>query len=208
MTYQEILENIKNDKPFTFLRIGDGELLCADGEQGSNCDGHEYYPELGAHILHFLLHKQPMVLGLQPSSHGLYKGKAAYKQNWVNADVIHEQSEKTGLKDLTEALKGKNVVMVGNSSLKKLPFKAKHIAIPKKNAWLKYSDIQLKLKKLAEKDKQTIFLFSCGMLKVPLLEYLNRRFPSHTYIDAGSVFDPYVGVNSRSYHSKVDSTKI
>lgn len=206
MTYEDIVKSIEEGKHFTFLRIGDGEMLCADGVSGENCDGHRYYPDLGKAIFSVLKRKREnIVMGLQPDTHGLYHNKAPYPQEWVNADVLHNQSEKGGLVEFMDALKGKDVTIVGASHLKELGFN--RIPTPNKNAWLQYETIQKKVEKVAKKGNQVI-LFSCGMLKVPLIEWVSRTYPNNTYIDTGSVFDPYCGVNSRSYHKKVDTKLI
>ena len=41
------LEKFKEDKNFSFVKYGDGELLCMIGAKGENCDFHPYSVKLG-----------------------------------------------------------------------------------------------------------------------------------------------------------------
>jgi hypothetical protein len=47
---ENFISKIKNNENFSFVKIGDGEIDCMIGRQGSNCDNHPYSRELGEKI--------------------------------------------------------------------------------------------------------------------------------------------------------------
>ena len=47
---ENFINKIKNNENFSFVKIGDGEIDCMIGRQGSNCDNHPYSRELGEKI--------------------------------------------------------------------------------------------------------------------------------------------------------------
>lgn len=46
-TLKQFTEWIKGYHNFSVVRFNDGEMTCANGTEGENCDGHPYSPELG-----------------------------------------------------------------------------------------------------------------------------------------------------------------
>ena len=43
---ERMIEWARSGTPFIYTKMGDGEIACLDGEQGVNCDGQNYSPEL------------------------------------------------------------------------------------------------------------------------------------------------------------------
>ena len=42
---------IENNQNFSFIKFGDGEFFCMMGKEGTNCDNHNYSPELGRKLI-------------------------------------------------------------------------------------------------------------------------------------------------------------
>jgi hypothetical protein len=97
------------------------------------------------------------------------------------------------------ALEGRYLVLVGPVHLAGLFDEMVHIVVPDLNAWLMYDHINEQLKYHIQKD--CLVLLSCGMMAEVLI--FDNREADCTIIDTGSLFDPLVGVNSRSYHFKL-----
>ena len=56
---------LSGGKPFSFSRFGDGEWNAILGKPGQNCDGHAFFPELGADLRDALIQKLPYLYGMQ-----------------------------------------------------------------------------------------------------------------------------------------------
>jgi hypothetical protein len=205
MKYDELILKIKNKEPFAFTRWGDGEWLNIRKSPGTNCDGNVYYPDLGDRLEQIVNQKQDYFLGAQDyKKFNLLSDVEKYdKQDWIDADMLHKASMDEQLQDLIEVLKTVEVVYIGNRDLKDLPFVDTFIAIPEKNVWL-YRARVMELIKSTLTDKHKTYLFSAGMATNVFIHDLWNFNSNNTYIDVGSVFDPYVGKNTRSYHNKLN----
>lgn len=207
MTYDEMVELIKSGKPFAFSRWGDGEWITIrggrDGEgHGGNADGNFYYLDLGKRLKQIVSQKQDYIMGAQ-SSASLPSDRDKYDQDWINADIFHKASIHGKLDKLFNALDGRHVVYVGNESLKKLPFINEFVEIPFKNVWKQYDKTLTRI--LARTSGQfKVFCFSGGMATNVFIHDLWNEDPWHSYIDVGSVFDPYVGRITRKYHENLN----
>jgi hypothetical protein len=206
ITFQRICLNLVSGKNFKFARYGDGELFCMNGKIGRNCDKHEYFPDLGAMLIETVTNRVDYMIGIQPLSVShiphlvdqfilqTYTPKELY-----NADVLHNASIDGKLYTFMKSLEGRYIVLVGPAHLAGLIEEMVHIVVPDLNAWLLYKEINDQLRYHIQKD--AVVLLSCGMMAEVLL-YENRDSDC-TIIDTGSVFDPIVGVRSRSYHFKL-----
>src|SRR5210317_64019 len=47
---EQMTDKIRSGIHFAFSRMGDGEFDCILGNTGANCDGHEYYKEMGIEL--------------------------------------------------------------------------------------------------------------------------------------------------------------
>ena len=50
------IQLLKDKKPFSFTRWGDGEWGCAFGATGANCDSHIYFPEMKKGLNEAIIH--------------------------------------------------------------------------------------------------------------------------------------------------------
>lgn len=200
-TYERILMMLKENVNFKFARYGDGEINAMTGVRGHNCDGHEYFPDLGARLVKTVEQEPPYMVGIQPLSvshlrkevDGYFDGFTLY-----NADILHSASIDGVLGRFFSALEGHYIILVGPPHLAGL-FDCVHIVIPAKNCWLHYENIKEQMEYHFKKD--CVFLLSASMMSEVLISDF-QDFPC-TMIDTGSVFDPYCNVNSRKYHYKL-----
>ncbi|MEF8811131.1 MAG: hypothetical protein V5A47_09435, partial [Bacteroidales bacterium] len=49
-SYKDLIDNLIDREPFAFARYGDGEWNAIFGKDGTNCDGHEYYEDMGKRL--------------------------------------------------------------------------------------------------------------------------------------------------------------
>jgi hypothetical protein len=103
-----------------------------------------------------------------------------------------------------DSLKSRNVVIVGPSYLKMNMFEYTHIVTPEVGAWDYLEKIRIEIRKAISASKDPVILYSCSLAAKLLIRDFHKQLgDSITQIDTGSVFDPYAGVDSRSYHSDV-----
>ena len=208
MRYQDYIKLISTQIPFAFSRYGDGEWqnIRMDLYPGSthNCDGNTYYPDLGKRLEEIVSTRQNYYMAIQrPSVKNWPWLKDTYKQNWVDSDIFHEASKQSHLKELFEVLEQVNVIYIGNIDLAKLPFIDTFIEIPQNNCWDSYESYLQQIKEHIT-DEYKVFLFSAGMAANVFVHDLWEYNKNNSYIDIGSIFDPYVGKKTRSYHSRLN----
>jgi hypothetical protein len=202
-TYQRILEMLKGGTNFKFARYGDGELYCMTGRAGRNCDGHQYFPELGARLRQAVTSNPKYMVGIQPLSVSHLPEKVEEYFSRINplfnADVFHSASIDGQLDYFFAALEGRYIILVGPAHLATLFDGSVHIVIPSRDCWLQYEQIKEQLKFHLIKD--CVVLLCASMMSEVLICDL-KDYPC-TIIDTGSLFDPYANVKSRSYHHKL-----
>jgi hypothetical protein len=208
MTYDEMLQKIVNNEPFALNRWGDGELSCAFGYEGGNCDGHFYFDDLGKALMDILCKPQRYIMGLQPKAvNDMPVGLATHfgghniDHDWINSDIIHDASTEVGLEGLFAAIKGKAII-VGPAHLRPLAeqLNTPLITVPDRNCWKVYASIKEKCNNV----NPDIFLFCCGMMANVLIDDLwYTKGHDTTLIDVGSALAPYAGKATRRYHKAI-----
>ena len=199
LTYERFINYLNYGYNFKFARYGDGEFNAIFGKNGHNCDGHEYFLDLGERLRSSF--SKNIFTGIQPLTLTLPYAKEAVKLlegcNLVNADAIHNASIDGELHRLMDALKGKDVVCVGPAHL--LPLFDQMVVIPDKNCWLSYEKVKNHLEILIHSDK-IVVLCASMMSEVLIKDFEDEDI---TMIDVGSALDPLVGKLSRRYHHKL-----
>lgn len=211
MTYDQLLYNLSHNINFSFSRWGDGEFNCImQNRPGkTNCDGNLYYPEMGKALEAIVKSGPEYHMGMQPLAETLYPEKAAqFRANgstWINADILHNASMSEGLDRLWEALANREVLFLGPNHLRGIAWpNYAHMYTPDRNCWDE-RDFLLRIIDVFIKGNESTVVFICaGMAANYFVDELYKRYGTkHTFIDAGSVFDPYCGVNSRKYHQQI-----
>lgn len=202
MQYSLILNKLKNKEPFAFSRWGDGEWLNVNKAKGANCDGNIYYEDLGDELKNIVSTKQDYYLGVQTLIEYSVNESKKYPQDWCDSDVFHKASMDGNLSDLFNELNDSHVVYIGNKDLSKLEFINEFIEIPYNNVWKLRNDLYEKIENTF--DGYKVYLFSAGMAANVFIHNMWMRDQNNTYIDVGSVFDPYVGKLTRGYHRSLN----
>jgi hypothetical protein len=208
---------LRENRPFSFSRFGDGEWSAILSKPGENCDGHRFFPELGADLRAAIENGNGYFNGMQ-----IRAVKAMGKEirdflrkhdstiDWHDADVFHYANNAGTLFPLVQQLRTMKVVVVGPPHLRALsksvfPYEG-FIEIPLKNCYLDKENIYRKISDLREKSgSPTVYAFSASMTTNVLI---HRLFPAmgatSWLIDFGSLWDVFVGVKSRSGYEKED----
>ena len=203
MKYETILYNIENNIPFAFSRWGDGEFYNVNKKSGKNYDGNIYYSDLGDELKKIVSVKQDYYMGVQTLMKWSMKQGKKYPQEWCDSDVLHKESINGTLGNFIDILHQKHIVYVGNGSLRKLDFINEFIEIPYNNCWLQRDKIIKEIRDTFDDELHKVYLLSAGMACNVFIHRLWNMNKKNTYIDVGSVFDPYVGRNTRRYHRKL-----
>jgi len=206
---EQYLTWLKERKPFTFARYGDGEFSAILQRGEKNCDGHQYYPEMGKALADILKSEPPYQIGIQ--QHALrtipelpaWLSKNGLKvEDFVNADVWHHASIKNQFDAFFEAIQNRSVLLVGPHMLTKMDIHSYWVEVPTVNCWLSFDAIMRAIDNYI--DHSDIVLFSASMpAKVMIDELYQRVGERKTLLDMGSVFMPYVGISNRSYHKQI-----
>jgi hypothetical protein len=194
---------IKNDKKFCYSRFGDGDFLCMLGHGGKNRDKHNYFPDLEKRLVDIIYSKPEYYVGTRTMrSTEKVKGQKfdAIKSQikWEDSEIFVTASINGDLQRFFDAMKTKKVLYVANGYLLKLDkFEFKKIPVGQINCWLEYEKTKKELS--GQIRSVDIVLYSACMMSKVLID--DFKHIDVTQIDMGSVFDPYVGICSRGYHS-------
>lgn len=208
-TFKNICKMLKSGKNFKFARYGDGEIACMMGKVGRNTDKHEYFPDLGEKLVESAINADYMV-GIQPMAvkmHHEYIDKIFEQyedagHELFNADVLHSASIDGKLHEFMQSLKCRHVIYVGPLHLAEISEDNLHIVTVPKDCWLQYEQICEDLEFYLDGVVNAVVLLSCSMMAEVIIDRF-KDYP-HTFIDTGSVFDPYCNVFSRKYHYKLE----
>jgi hypothetical protein len=204
-TFARICQMLREKKNFKFARYGDGEFYCMAGKIGRNCDGHEYFADLGMALNEAFYSNPDYMVGIQPLSvhGGLYQRAiqgALGPKNIYDADALHSASIDGKLDEFLDALRGRDTLLVGPRHLMPLYFRT--VLIPDVNCWLEYNSTIEMIDFALLGKMNAVVLLCASMMSEVIIDHFKDT--NHTFIDAGSVLDPYVGKFSRRYHHKLN----
>ncbi len=179
-TLQQFKYNIENNINFTFVKRGDGELACMNGEVGQNCDGHPYSKELGDKLREAYAYLETT---------GAHIVDFGDQKNY-NVLLHRTDNNLSELSDFYKAIakSSRRKVLVAPPKLSAIAYllNAYHVSIPEVNVWASYNWVLENL----PYDKDTIYMFCAGMPAKGLIADFYKLFHNATYIDCGSAFDP------------------
>lgn len=206
LTFDLICENLKNGINFSWSRWGDGEwsavLQTRPGK--ANCDGHQFFPDMGARLKDILESKPEYYLGLQRLGAEQNADNPEFQRlrdlnTWTEMELLTRASLRGRLFEMDTS---KTLVMVGNNHLAQLGFFDLFIGIPLVNCWQKYEETKAHLFEMVAAG-DVVYYCASMMSNVLIDDMYKKHRNTITQIDCGSVFDPYSGRNTRTYHSKV-----
>lgn len=216
ITFTDICELLVHRRNFKFARYGDGEFNCMMGRTGHNCDYHNYYPDLGRDLILSTIvgRSDNVITGIQPLSlnQGIYFDLIEHlfnekRHELVNADVFHNASITGRFREFMDIVlsRPEDVVFITNEDLEHIKGfdlrKTSWIKIRRRDCWLMYDDTRKRIARFDSEHNNGIFMLCASMMS----EVIIRDFASsrNTFIDLGSVLDPYCGIKSRKYHHKL-----
>ncbi len=217
-TSLEVFVNlVEEGKPFSFSRWCDGHWRQILGRTcGGTGDGHKYAKEIGDDLRAVLLDRPKYMLGLQGLSLRGSLGKRVKSWihdngiedlTWLDADIFHRASMENRLDPIIQGLSGREVIAVGPKHMEKLPFASHFVPIPKTDTYYEKRRIIEQIEGILKDLEPSVVSVSAGWTANLLIAEMHPTFgDKHTFIDFGSVWDPYAGVYSRSY-MKSDSFK-
>jgi len=213
--YDEIVGMLREGASFAFSRFGDGEFNAIFGVEGVNRDGHQYFPEMGRRLREIVEREPDYLMGLQPMAiftHGarqtMWMSSSTPDdgmRRWVLADSLHDASLDNRLDGFLDSLEGKDVLLVGPQHLRGFSESKgwRYQPVPGHDCWTAYEETLERLKS-STPGSGGVVLLCASMMSNVLLDDLFTLNPANTYIDTGSLFDPYAGVISRPYHEELD----
>lgn len=218
--FSMFMKYLKQRKGFSFLRLGDGEwglMLRRNPVYGvisKRWDGSYLIEEAIPRLNKIVESKPTYYLGIQPHAFGLFTEDIIQKVpdgcNYCNSDIFHSKSQAGELDEFFKILKDRNVIVVGKKYLSGLSsrFRFKHIISPedywRKANWNFLERMQRQIEEQIREMPNPVILYSSGIAGKFILHRLYKKYgKSITQIDTGSLFEPYVGLNIRSYHKKV-----
>ncbi|MBD3315107.1 MAG: hypothetical protein GF344_04925 [Chitinivibrionales bacterium] len=203
--------------PFTFSRFGDGEWAAILGEVGENCDGHPFSVELKAALAGTLLNPldyfhamQPRAVRIDGKRIGAYLRRNGIAVPWHCANVFHDANLRGKINPLIKELRKRPVVMVGPAHLRPLNKTAfayvDFVEVPAQNCFEHTADTIMRVREAAAADPAgRIYAFSASMAANVMIHRLYPDLGAKNWlIDFGSLWDVYVGVESRSVYRKLD----
>jgi len=206
---------VKPLDPIAFLssgksvgRWGDGEWHAVLGTRGVNVDRCSY-AHATADLRRCITAKDHAVLSLQPLARRRMWGqirkwlernaKHRLEQEWHDSHYLVDLVKRGRMKEFTKELAKFKSVLIGAAHLKKLGITDHFIEVPPRDAIKKVGKISIP-------DGVQVVLGSAGFLGTKLAHaFCNREF---TYMDVGSVFDPYVGRKSRTNWTRMINKKL
>jgi glycosyltransferase involved in cell wall biosynthesis len=206
-------------EPFSISRWGDGEwnaLLRLLPEDATNCDGHRYFRLMADQLAralkdvpNYFVAIQPLTLRLMGNRVEQWLAENSLDLQWHDADVFHDASSRGEIEHVFAALRAApNLILVGPDHLRRLDRYVAYrefVQVPERDCFLSLEAIQDRiLEACACVGQPAVISISAGMPANLIIHNLYPKIGRQFFlIDFGSVWDPYCGVCSRSYHHKL-----
>jgi hypothetical protein len=219
MNYNDLINKIKSKENFSFVRWGDGELgwlfkddmminLFLRRKDETTKENLYHVSDLLKTSLNKSRELNNFYNGVQNMGYKMYTKQVDEMFNGINtfdSSIIHKASMKLGINDFFNALKGRHVIMVGRNYLSGLnSYYDSHVVTPEKYVWRQREEINEQINKLIKKD--SVVLYSCSA--AANLCAVDNHNENITQIDTGSIFDPFCGHLTRSYHKTKEMKQI
>lgn len=215
----EYVNWITTGQAFAFSRFGDGEWAAILGRAGQTCDGQPYTFSLQRDLSAILVSRPSYYLGLQSLAVRRFGPdiqawllERRLSPPWVVADVWHTASIKNQFGPVLDALRIRRVILVGPERLQRLQGilpGMSFVEVAQSDAYGSLKGVRYHLAKAVARSQKhgpgTLVALCAGpAAKVLLHEHCGPGVPEGTtWIDFGSVFEPYVGVAIRSYQAPI-----
>lgn len=200
----EILEKIKNNEQLCYIHLNDGEIsIIKDSNAVAARGDQKGSPELSTKLMECLKHEQYNFYKGIPCKHCSTRDSYEYAIKYVNPDyeyltsavLFTNRNWKLVIDTLPIVLDDKKIIWVSgdDQDLNNLEYETSlicfdRIVTPQKNAFSEYDKIKNEYTNFTS---GSVVILSCGPLaRVLAKEWFELR-PDCTFLDLGSVFDPY-----------------
>tara|TARA_B100000886_G_scaffold322625_1_gene265772 strand:+ start:138 stop:1055 length:918 start_codon:yes stop_codon:yes gene_type:complete len=197
---------------FTFVKYGDGELICMIGGKGENCDYHPYSEKLKDELIKSFsnLFQNFDDVYLAEWEDNLIKTR----EEFISSNDFHPKyADYECFLTLDSNLKDRKLLdfykLLKNSERKKVfigPKKLTNVKgmlnidefinVPIINAYSEYESVINELKNIGV-EKDNIYILCCSMMSCVVCSDLKKLNSEITILDIGSGFDPIFGVKTR-----------
>jgi len=209
LSITEFVKMIEASLGLSFARYGDGAFMCLQGIKGKNCDGASFSQKEAVALLESILDTS-IVHGLGTLARRVTKAdKWLLDKNidisWYDCDVMNTASDEGRLYPFIEMIRERKVVFCGPTHLKQLrAFSIQSFVECHPTAAFDEIDaLEKEISYRIEKYDADMVILSAGTFaSPPLVSRIHKLFPQVSVLDTGSIWDPYVGVMSRSGHKK------
>ena len=217
---QYYIDKLKSNEKFSFTRWGDGEWGCVFGAEGHNVDRHQYFPEMSEGLLEALVVDKGYIKATWPLTVPMFSrinplitefievNDIDYE--WHDARVWEEEAMKGKLNPLIKQLEEMDFIVVSEESKRRLSVKyTDFIEVPAVDCFLEKDSIKEKVIDMCDKYDKPVFGFSASMATNVIVDELHSVVGDKCWmIDFGSIWDPFVGNITRSYHHRYESKEI
>jgi hypothetical protein len=217
---QHYIGKLQSNEKFSFTRWGDGEWGCAFGAQGANCDNHKYFPKMSSDLIKALKHDKQYIKASWPLSVPMFSvihpqivefiEKHSIQTNWHDARVWEEAAMAGEVNPLVDQLEQMNFIIVSEKNKQKLPFSyTDFIEIPEVNCYLEKNKIKRQVIEMCNTYTNPVFGFSASMASNVIIDQLYDEVGDKCWmIDFGSIWEPYIGQITRSYHNRYKTKEL
>ena len=201
-----------NNENFSFVKYGDGELICMIGGRGENCDYHPYSEELSKLLtMSFIkLFRDHNDVFLAEWDDNLIKTR----ENFIEVNNLWPKyADYECFLTLESNIKNNKLLnfykLIKNSDRKKVFIGPKKLAdvqkmlnidkfinVPIINAFSEYDRVLSELHDFGINDNN-IYILCCSMMSCVVCNHLKEENTNITLLDIGSGFDPVFGVKTR-----------
>jgi len=202
-----LTEHLKQNKPFSLSRWGDGELAAMFSNNIINADGVKLDRGLGKQLKAVLRQNNPYYHGLLRIGIKAYSKQLelTYKDfQWHNGDkLLHEFLKGKG-KPFIEQLRTKRILYVGPNHCRQIPFFDYVDYIEVGSQAHKDSKVDSILRSVRKHNIELIGYSAGPASNIWINTIYNELKETATQVDFGSLFDGFLGIRSRSYMHNIN----
>lgn len=225
--YNRFLQNIGDLKHFSFLKMGDGDILAYFLHPIIHTTMTDEYRKLFSLTLQPLIqHKigtndPKLMLGIENNT-PYFRVEQFEHLKWPKTKILdlfdrlkHTDSienncivfsyifAKEGLGRLFNSLSTRNVIFVGPEYLNRIDIKCQSkffVVTPRMNSWEFQESIEQKLETLIAQTIDPVILYACSVTGKMALAKMFFKYENITQLDVGANLDPYAGEACRPWH--------
>jgi len=224
-TYYSLIELIKTNTHFSFLRMGDGDIKAYLNIPQKTILSEKYRAIYSDSLNPIFKYKEKtndprLILGIENETVCIKNIFTENGRNLKIMDDFYRRFKHTdalsinsivfmhmyvyhGLNALFEALSNRSVIIVGPNHLKNLNFpciEKHHIVTALTHSWEHHADYETPLIELLKKVENPVILYAASVTGKMLFSKMFFEYSNITQIDVGAALDPYCGVISRPWH--------